>query len=565
MTEQPVKTRIIDQRWFIRLLEIIPGSITWLTIIGPVVLSLFVPVVVAYFIIAFDLYWTFKSFHLGYNLISGYRRLHRSERTDWTARLEWLENPAAQLAVCEEKLQQVIDGHPLIQRRWIGRYRYSPRTYRKYRGLVADRNELQELVEQQQMILSPHTLINVVIIATYNESKAVLESSIKALTHTAYPAERLVLVLAYEERGGERVEQNAHDLIAEYRYFFRYAVAIKHPDGQVGEVRGKGANISYAGRLLAEWVAGESIDPQDVIVTTFDSDHRPGHYYFSLLTYLYATDPNRTRKSFQPIPMFYNNIWDAPAPMRVIAAGNSFWLLMETMRPNRLRNFAAHAQSLQALIHTDFWSVTTIVEDGHQYWRTYFTYEGDHHVVPVYAPVYQDAVLADTYWKTFKVQYIQLRRWAWGVSDFPFVVRSAIRHKHIPWRDKLLQLGRLSEGHFSWATASLLITFPIAQLPLYLNHKFSQQALAHQLPVITSYILRVALVGALITIYLSLISLPPRPPRYRRTKLLGMLLQWILLPVTALIFSSFAAIDAQTRLMLGKPLEFYVTEKARRE
>ena len=95
--------------------------------------------------------------------------------------------------------------------------------------------------------------------------------------------------------------------------------------------------------------------------------------------------------------------------MRIIATNNSFWLLMETMRPHRLRNFAAHAQSLRALLDTDFWSVSTPVEDGHQYWRSYFAFNGDHHVVPMYVPVYQDAVLAETYPKTFVAQYKQLR------------------------------------------------------------------------------------------------------------------------------------------------------------
>jgi hypothetical protein len=206
---------------------------------------------------------------------------------------------------------------------------------------------------------------------------------------------------------------------------------------------------------------------------------------------MYASDPNRERKSFQPIPMFYNNIWDAPAAMRVIATGNSFWLLMETMRPHRLRNFAAHSQSLAALIVTDYWSVTTIVEDGHQFWRTYFAYDGDHEVVPIYTPIYQDAVLSTTTWSTFLAQYKQLRRWAWGVSDFQYAVRNSMKNNRITLGNKLVQIGRLFEGHFSWATASIMIT-TVAWLPLYLNHSFSYETLAHELPIITSHIMQFA-------------------------------------------------------------------------
>jgi hypothetical protein len=80
--------------------------------------------------------------------------------------------------------------------------------------------------------------------------------------------------------------------------------------------------------------------------------------------------------------------------------------------------------------------------------------------------------------------------------------------------------------------------------------------------VITSRILSLATVTIIITVLLSLISLPPKPERYRGTRFIGMLAQWVLLPVTSICFGSLAALNSQTRLMFGKYLEFYVTEKA---
>jgi hypothetical protein len=339
-----------------------------------------------------------------------------------------------------------------------------------------------------------------------------------------------------------------------------------HPDGIAGEVRGKGGNITFAGRAVAAQLAEQGFDPEHVIVTTFDSDHRAGRQYFSYLSYEYAKNPNRIHKSYQPIPMFYNNIWDAPAPMRVIATNNSFWVLIEAMRPHRVRNFAAHAQSLRALLDTDFWSVTTIVEDGHQYWRSWFTFDGDHEVVPLYVPVYQDAVLAETYRKTFVAQYKQVRRWAYGVSDFPYVVRHSIRNHRISLLNKVVHIFRLFEGHFSWATAALTIAY-VAWLPLFLNEKFSHgpnSELAHQLPVIASRVQNVALIALIITIAISMISLPKRPERYGPRRSLAMVVQWVLLPVVGIAFGSLCAIDAQTRLMFGRYLEFQVTAKSRK-
>jgi len=550
-------TSWVDQHWFVRLFEIFPGAVTWLTLLSPIVLSLVMPVLVAYFIIAFDLYWMVKSFRLSVNLIRGYRQLHLSQKIPWGERLAWVQNPAPYLAANEGELAAIRTKYSSLWARLTMRGRARSR----YEALRADHAELVRLSGLQGQVLDPKKIYHAVILATFNESINILEPSVNSITKVDFPLKQLMLVIAYEERGGASTEANALALIKKYGHHFALAMAVKHPDGIVGEVRGKGGNISFAGRRLTAEVTKMGIDPEFVVVTTFDSDHRASSNYFSYLTYLYSSDPGHVHKSYQPIPMFYNNIWDVPAPMRVIATGNSFWLLMETMRPHRLRNFAAHAQSLAALIVTDYWSVTSIVEDGHQFWRTYFAYEGDHQVVPVFTPVYQDAVLARTYLKTFKVQFLQLRRWAWGVSDFSFVVRNSISHKKIKWSNKLPQIGRLFEGHFSWATAPLLLTF-VAWLPLYLNRQFSYQALAHTLPIITSRILTLASITIFITIFISLLSLPPKPARYRGTRFIGMVFQWVLLPVTSMGFSAFAAISAQTRLMFGRYLEYYVTEKA---
>ncbi|HSH31619.1 MAG TPA: hypothetical protein VK963_03055, partial [Candidatus Saccharimonadales bacterium] len=394
---------IIQRRWIERLLEIIPGAMTWIFLLSPVILSIFQPVAVAYFIIAFDLVWLVKSLRLSFYLVRGYSQLHRYERIRWRERLDQLEDLKLAVQQCQQQLERFVEDHPEATRGWQGNRRgWAAR--RQYLDLSDRVIHLQSLVDRDKTIIRPSQLYNVVILATYNESIDIIEPSVKALTEVDYPLSQLMLVIAYEERGGAEVARNAKELVRHYGQQFAYAVAIGHPDNLPGEVRGKGANITYAARQLTKTLTEQKIDPENVIVTTFDADHRPSRNYFALLSYLYATNVNRVRKSYQPVPMFYNNIWDVPAPMRLIATGSSFWMIMESMRPQRLRNFAAHAQSLKALVDTDYWSVTSIVEDGHQYWRTYFTYDGDHEVVPLFTPVFQDAVLAKGYPRTFRVQ-----------------------------------------------------------------------------------------------------------------------------------------------------------------
>lgn len=444
---------------------------------------------------------------------------------------------------------------------WWGKLTSSNKA-RAYETQKQEVIRLQQMVEQESALLKPSLIHHVIITAVYNESLDTLRPSIQAVLDSDFDNKKMIFVLAYEQRGGSETAKNARILESEFAHKFGGWISSCHPDGIEGELRGKGANITYAGHKVKKYLEKRGLDPEHVVVTTFDSDHRPDPKYFAYLTHEYCANPNRTHVSFQPMAMFFNNIWDAPAPMRVIATGNSFWLLMESVRYYRLRNFAAHAQSFKTLIDTDFWSVTTIVEDGHQYWRTFYTYDGDHVVEPLYVPVYQDAVLAHNYRKTFQNQYKQLRRWAYGASDVPFVVTNNLKNHKIPFFKKWLQFGRLFEGHLSWATAPLILTFA-AWAPLLLNAEFTRQVLAHQLPVVASRILTIALVGQFITICLSLLMLPPRPKRYHKAKIIFMIAQWVLVPITSICFGSMAALDAQTRLLIGRyPKAFDVTEKA---
>jgi hypothetical protein len=300
-----------------------------------------------------------------------------------------------------------------------------------------------------------------------------------------------------------------------------------------------------------------------VLVTTLDSDNRPDKQYFGALTYTYCSTEEPKYASYQPIPMFLNNIWDAPAPMRVIATGNSFWNVVLSMRPHMLRNFSSHAQPMAALIDTDFWSVRTIVEDGHQYWRTWFRYDGKYDVYPIYVPIYQDAVLTDSYRRTLKMQFIQVRRWAWGASDIAYFANQAFfKINNIPLHKKIAKGWRLLEGHLSWSTAPLILL--LSAYPLFFFHTSSLTFgyLANELPQVASQLQRIAMVGILISLFLSIKALPPKPERYKRRRTFWMVIQWVYLPLTSIVYSSFAAINSQTRLMFGRYLGFATTEKA---
>jgi len=486
-----------------RFLEIVPGSITWLALLLPIVFSFFWPAAVATFVLIFDLYWLYKSIIMGYHLIAGYHLLKRDIKVDWIHK-------------CQD-------------------------------------------VPKDEINLDWKKIFQVIIFTTYKEEIDTLIPSFQSIVDSDFPNERIILVLATEQRDFERARKNADILRRKFGDKFYKFIVTEHVD-VLGEVKAKGANARFAAKHLQKFIDEEKIPYENVIVTTCDADTRMHPKYFSCLTYKYITNPNRNRRSFQPIPLFSNNIWHAPAVSRIIAFGNSFWQLIEATRPWRLINFSTHAMSLKMLVEMDFWDTGVVNEDSRQFWRAYFKFDGDHEVVPIFVPVFMDAVLAESYWQTLKNQYLQKKRWYYGVEHFPYVVISSIQNRQIPFWDKIVKNYRLFEANYSLATSSIYVAF-IAWLPVLFGPGFGNTVLAQNLPAVIRVLLGLTWIGLITSMIISTLLLPPRPAGYRRHKYLEMFTQWILIPISAIIFSSIPAIESQTRLMLGKYLTFRVTEK----
>ena len=338
---------------------------------------------------------------------------------------------------------------------------------------------------------------------------------------------------------------------------------VKHPADLPGEIVGKGPNLTYAGHALAKYVTDKHLPVENVIVTSLDSDNRMAPKYLDSVAYEFITHPNRQRLSYQPVALFLNNIWDAPAPSRVIATSNSFFNVITTMRPHLLRNFASHSQPLQALEAMDFWSKRTIVEDGHQYWRSLFFFHGDYSVLPIRIPVYQDAVIDETLWKTIKAQFVQVRRWYYGASDVAYVGSKLFvpkEKRYMPFWQLFPKFWRLLDGHVTLAILAPIVAFG-GWVPLIMNLS-SHEMVAYNIPGIVGIVETFACIGLIVSILVSFKILPKRPAKYRKGKNFLMVLQWVLMPITSILYQSLAAFYSQTRLMLGKYMEkFDVTKK----
>ena len=522
-----------------RLFEMLPAVLSYGAFILLIVLSLISPLLAAIYLLLIIITVLVRAVGVIYHTLKGHSRMDKTRKVHWAERLADFEDPAKSY-----ELRQTT----------------SSRAF----GVHAHVDNLRLAAADPAAFPKPSDLYNLVIIATYNESYEVLRPTIQSVIDTTYDKKKLIVVLAYEERGGEATEQNALRLAKEFKNSFYEFIAVKHPRDLPDEIiGGKGGNITYAGKYMQQWCDDKGIEYKNVIITTLDADNHPHPTYFDYLTYEFIVNEDRKHLSFQPIAVFTNNIWDVPAPMRVVATGNTFWSIISSMRPHILRNFAAHAQPMEALVEMNFWSTRTIVEDGHQFWRSYFHFSGNYAVKALYVPIYQDAVLDVTYVKTLRAQFKQLRRWMYGASDVPYSAIHLFTSKRtVPFWSGFVWFVRALDGYVTAASISIIVAVG-GWVPLLINNHAYRDVVAHQLPDVVSVFQQIALVGIIVMVFMSFKLLPPRPERYKRHRTIGMVLQWVLMPVTAIVYLSFAALNAQTHLFFGRYLvKFDVTTKA---
>lgn len=533
--EIPMGKRKLLYRFF----EVLPGFLSYAAVILLFVLSWINPVPGAIYVLVIVAITFVKAVATAFRTIQGYKVMKRAERVDWEGRLADLSNPHEAFERLHGRRDESYDFDEHVQNL-------------RMLSVVEGKSEPK-----------PKDVYHAVIMVAYNEGLETLVPSVEAVRDTTFPNERIIFVLGYEERGGEAMEQNAKILKEQFRGVFRDFILVKHPDGAKNEVVGKGPNLTYAGEHLAKYVESHKIRKENVIVTSLDSDNRMSKKYLDYVAYEFLVRPDRQHYSYQPVSVFTNNIWDAQAPMRVIAMSNSFFNIISTMRPHILKNFASHSQPLAALEGMEFWSKRTIVEDGHQYWRSLFYFEGGYGVVPIRVPIYQDAVMSETLMETLKAQFVQLRRWDYGASDVAYVGSYLFsKDCKVPFWSLFPKFVRLLDGHVTLAIMAPIVAFG-GWIPMLLNLG-SRGAVAFNLPNVVGWIQTIAAIGLIVTVVMSLKMLPEKPEKYKhkRGKRFWMVVQWVLSPIVAIVYQSVAAFYSQTRLMLGLYMEkFDVTKK----
>jgi hypothetical protein len=486
-----------------RGLEILPGLLTYIVLLSPILLALGLPIALIYLVIAADVYWFYKAFRIGVFVIIGYRKLRHAEKVDWRGKVE-------------------------------GEY---PEDLTRIYHLFA--------------------------IPTYKESLEVLEPAIKAVVDSNYPKEKLFIALGLEERDTEIGPQNAALLLEKYGDKIG-GIFISTNRLKEGELQGPATNRNTALRNAQLEFQKRGIALKNVLVTTLDADFVIHPQFVAGATYTYLKQPleERDKRSFTGVFLYNNNYWTTPAPMRVIALSTAFWQLSEMAYSDKYINFASLTMNFQSLWDLGLWMSDKVNDDSGFYWKAYYFFNGDYKVIPHFLPISADAVQDVTLVKTLQNQYLQFRRWAYGVEHIPFIVTSYFTSKDTPFMDKTGKLLFVLWQYGSWATLALLVTFGGMIIPV-VNPTFDKTIAAQNLPKISSVILTVTFLSLLITVIMHERIVPPRPKSWPWWRKLFSFVQWIFVPILILTYGTIPALDAQTRLMLGKYMRFRVTNKAR--
>ena len=379
---------------------------------------------------------------------------------------------------------------------------------------------------------------HIVIVPTYKEPLYILERTLKSLADQTLPKKQLFVVLAMEKtEAKEEKDKKVKALRKKFGKTFQNLYITVH-ELLPGEVPGKASNERYA----AVWAKKNLIDKKKVeyeyaVATSCDADHvfHPNH--FAALTYKFLDHPDRVTDTL-----------------------GSIFNLSQLPRKDRLISTANYSLSFKLLHEVDYWDADKIPEDWGIFFKAFYKKRGGVEVEPNYLPVYANAPEADGYWKTIKAMYNQRKRWAWGVSDDPWVIKNYLLTPGIPFGEKTMRLLYLLQSHFLWPVHWFIITVGL-QLPILVNPRFGRTALGYTIPRLSSIILTVALIFLLVMLALDRIYKPKRPEHVSALRAFLSPLEFFLMPIAGFIFVALPGLDAHTRLMMGRYLEYKVTEK----
>jgi len=478
-----------------RALAIVPPALAWIAITSPVWAAIVAPGILGGFLVFFAAYWFWRSLEFSLGLLFGLWQLRRARRRDW-------------LAAGEE-----TDGFSRLR--------------------------------------------HLVIVPTYRESEQILAETLTCLARQTVAPETIAVVLAFEARDPDARARAAH-LTFRFGTTFGAWLTTSHPD-LPGEVKGKSSNLAWAAqRAEDELIATGRLDARDLLVTVCDADSRLDPQYLAALGYKVLSHPHGQLHIYQPAILFYANQHRLPLLLRAVSSVFSLYSLARLAASHRLVPQSTYSLTWWAARRVNFWDADVVPEDSHMFFKVWLHLGSRVKTRAIYLPVHADAAEGFSVAGTAVSTYQQIRRWAWGVSDVPYLVLRAMRARHIPWHLRVARMGWYIEEHLVWPSHWFLLTLG-GLVPPLLNPGYAATAQAIWQSSTVSFLLTLCLPSLVLAIVADWFL--KRRSGLGLVDSVGSVLGFVLLPLSGLALVALPALDAHTRLLFGRSLAYQVTEK----
>ena len=575
--------------WRYRFLESFIGLSVGIFLLILLILVFVSPSLLAIFLIIYSFLMILRmALHLIY-AISSFKKLSRWSKPNWI-KLFQLYNSNPSLEKINSELSTLAKNHPNNEN-WQKEIRETIKIAKITKGTK---------------FANPNNIIHFPLFSIYDESSEIIIRGLKSVYDSGYDLSKICVLISQEARLGNEKNinfqneiskidwlntlvfaENDMDLVYNSEHLnLEYSnstlnnfaktfgpnklnvIITQHPDGLVGEIKGKSSNEDWAARQVSLFVKSCNLDSELCVVTSFDADSRVGENFFQILSFQYCNNETRFVTGFQPMPVFSNNLFDVDLLPFLVGINTTFWTMVQYSLLDGMHFFANYSVPLVLAQRVDFWQRDIIAEDALFFSKCLIKTDGEFQVVPSYNHFNSDNIESDNYWQTMVNQYNQLRRWAWGgIESFPYKFYNffVLPKSKVDIRHRISLVFNDWFSHFCWSTLPVVFSL-IVFLPALVNLEFAKSTIAVNFYELLFYFSLISYTSLGVVITIIFLFIYPQAVGTHSTKdiswqhKLNILIPILISPLIMFVWGP-PAIDAQIRGILGKYMGYWVTPK----
>ena len=422
---------------------------------------------------------------------------------------------------------------------------------------------------------------HLVIIPNYNEPFEILVRSLDQLKaqHNARAQMSIILAMESSEPNSQR---KAERLQRQYTDSFANVYYTVHPQSRIGEMQCKSANQSWAVKWFIDRVIQrQGIDIDKIVVTTMDADTRWHDKHFAALTCHFAVSQDRHLAFWQAPIRYHGNIWQVNPLMRIVNTYATAFELAYLAAPWWMAMpMSSYSLSLKLLAQSGNWDTDVIADEWHMLIKAYFATGGRVSLRHIFLPFLADSTTGANIFQSIKNRYSQTLRHAWGSKEFGYMVAKLIENPQVMSVNSLKLLFRIAHDILLAGAGWIILTVG-SQLPVWVHPEIAPIQLdgllastdrlayvadgfagghpAWLLLAISSFTM---IVLVIVFQYQEYRIRPPRAGRLTAAELIQEVLSIPFVLILTLLVVALPTLVAQTRLLLGIPLQFIVTDKS---